>query len=144
MRWTHKAQRGGRGCLGWSAAVRGRAMISGSAGSDNASGPCSVCFLSLWTQRGKHVVTASKQLKKIRLADMSSSQEWKRRCYNSQRSVKRPRSLAPTKRNTQVYPATTAKLDAECIAMNCTLAIVTQRGSWLQTLPLQPARASQN
>lgn len=62
--WTHKARRGGRGCLGWSAAVRGRARISGSAGSDNASGPCSAYFLSLWTQTGKHVVTASKRQKK--------------------------------------------------------------------------------
>lgn len=67
MSWTHKARRDGRGCLGWSAAVRGQARISGSAGSDNALGPCSAYFLSLWTQTGKHVVTASKQLK-IRLA----------------------------------------------------------------------------
>lgn len=46
-RWTHKARRGGRGCLGWSAAARGQVRISGSAGSDNASGPCSACFLSV-------------------------------------------------------------------------------------------------
>lgn len=37
---THKARRGGRGCLGWSAAARDQVRISGSAGSDNASGPC--------------------------------------------------------------------------------------------------------
>ena len=72
--WTHKARRDGKGCLGWSAAVRGQAMTSGSAGSDNASGPCSACFLPLWTQTGKHVGTASKQLK-IRRADISTLQE---------------------------------------------------------------------
>lgn len=44
---THKARRGGKGCLGWSAAARGQARTSGSAGSGSASGPCSVCFLSL-------------------------------------------------------------------------------------------------
>lgn len=59
--WTHKARRDGRGCLGWSAAVRGQVRTSGSAGSDSASGPCSACFLSLWTQTGKHVVNASQQ-----------------------------------------------------------------------------------
>lgn len=40
VRWTHKARRDGRGYLVWSAAVRGRARTSGSAGSDSASGPC--------------------------------------------------------------------------------------------------------
>lgn len=40
LRKTHKARRDGKGCLGWSAAVRGQARTSGSAGSDNASGPC--------------------------------------------------------------------------------------------------------
>lgn len=42
---THKARRVGKGYLGWSAAARGRARTSGSAGSGSASGPCSVCFL---------------------------------------------------------------------------------------------------
>lgn len=37
---THKARRGGKGCLGWSAAARGQARTSGSAGSGSASGPC--------------------------------------------------------------------------------------------------------
>lgn len=50
MSWTHKARRDGRGCLWSSAAVRGQARTSGSAGSDTASGPWSACFLWLWTQ----------------------------------------------------------------------------------------------
>lgn len=72
---THKARRDGRGCLGWSAAVRGQARTSGSAGLDSASGPCSACFLSLWTQTGKHVVTASKTTEVKRLADLGTTQE---------------------------------------------------------------------
>lgn len=39
---------------------------------------------------------------------------------------------------------TTVRLDAVCIAVNDTLAIVTQRGSWLQALLLQPNGVSQN
>lgn len=50
---THKARRDGRGCLGWSAVIRDRARISGSVGSENASGPCSAYFLSLRTQTTK-------------------------------------------------------------------------------------------
>lgn len=79
---THKAQRVGRGCLGWSAAVRGQARTSGSAGSDSASGPCSTCFLSLWTQTGRHEVTSSKTIAvKTRLADMGTSQEQRKHGY---------------------------------------------------------------
>lgn len=49
-----------------------------------------------------------------------------------------------TVRLCQVYPMTTVRVDAVWIAVNDTLAIVTQRGSWLQALLLQPNGVSQN
>lgn len=137
MSWTHKARRDGRGCLWWSAAVRGQARTSGSAGSDTASGPWSACFLWLWTQMYQNN-WSKKQ------ASTQKHHKSQNDTVNPQRSVKWPHRLAPVKRNTQVCPATTVKLDAERVHSR---ELYTCHRHWEgvagRSLSLQQARTSQ-
>lgn len=138
MSWTHKAQRDGRGCLWWSAAVRGQARTSGSAGSDTASGPWSACFLWLWTQMYQN--------------------NWSKKQASTHKNITRAKmtllihsgasndhtAWAPVKRNTQVCPATTVKLDAERVHSR---ELYTCHRHWEgvagRSLSLQQARTSQ-
>lgn len=143
---THKARRGGRGCLGWSAAARGPERTSGIAGSDSASGPYSACFLQTARQTGRRVLTTSQHITGTQMP-CNNNKSKQHGCHvfrvnttlspfhhvhRNQSDVNKHDITEQTRLiSLALSMFLSLGLCIVCLTLHCTPSIVTRRGTWL-------------